>query len=271
MRVRDDWGGWNCDMEHKKEKMDGIVSNTNTIMNLVPDGPSMKIKEIVMYGAVVSQMFDTEGVSHLSITNVTHTLVEDKDSSGDISPGGQTYDSLMYKFADDELQWKSSKDLKAQEPFFSSGQYMDDLSGNTPKNVFKSMMGTFMETMEKLEKRDGLTEENVRKAHFSGINRLAVPIFGMDYLGLKSLFAELKGDTSKEGVEKSNIFQELLGAAGSSPAAYLVIELIKEGKVNDRDGARMLSSIPYHIRFPREKMVEKMGELLDLYKTLGDD
>ena len=45
-------------MEHKNEKMDGIVSNTNTIMNLVPDGPSMKIKEIVMYGAVVSQMFD---------------------------------------------------------------------------------------------------------------------------------------------------------------------------------------------------------------------
>ena len=271
MRVRDDWGGWNCDMEHKNEKMDGIVSNTNTIMNLVPDGPSMKIKEIVMYGAVVSQMFDTEGVSHLSITNVTHTLVEDKDSSGDISPGGKTYDSLMYKFADDELQWKSSKDLKAQEPFFSSGQYMDDLSGNTPKNVFKKMMATFTETMQKLEKRDGLTEENVRKAHFSGINRLAVPIFGMDYLGLKSLYAELKGDTSKEGVEKSNIFQELLGAAGSSPAAYLVVELIKEGKVNDRDGARMLSSIPYHIRFPREKMMDKMGELLDLYPTLGND
>ena len=154
MRVRDDWGGWNCDMEHKNEKMDGIVSNTNTIMNLVPDGPSMKIKEIVMYGAVVSQMFDTEGVSHLSITNVTHTLVEDKDSSGDISPGGKTYDSLMYKFADDELQWKSSKDLKAQEPFFSSGQYMDDLSGNTPKNVFKKMMATFTETMQKLEKID---------------------------------------------------------------------------------------------------------------------
>ena len=106
--MRDDWGGHQCDREHHKEEMEGIVSSSNTIFNLENDGGSaFKIKEIVMYGAIVSQMFEVEGVSHLSVTNVTHTLIRDGSSGGDIQPSGTTYTSLAYDFNDGNLQWDS--------------------------------------------------------------------------------------------------------------------------------------------------------------------
>ena len=268
VRVRDDWGGWNCDMKHAKEKMDGIVSSSNTIFNLADDGATYKIKEIHMHGAIVSHMFESEGVSHLSVTNVTHTLVGE-GSGSDISPGGSTYTDISYKFDDANLQWDQSRDLKAREQFFSSGKSMDDT--NTAKAVFKSMISKFLETMENLAERDGLTEENVRKAHFMGINRLAVPIMAMNYDDLKSLYYELKGDSSDMGVKKRQIFGELVGAAGTAPAAKIVIDAIKDGKLEDRDGGRMLSSIPYHVRFPNKDLMDEMGSLLDLLPSLGDD
>lgn len=255
----------------KKKKMDGIVSSSNVILNLAPDGSAMKIKEAVLYGAIVTQMFEAEGVSHLSVTNVTHTLVKDGSSSGDISPGGTTYTSLAYEFQDNNLQWDSNRNLKAQEPFFSSGQYMQDLSGNTAKNVFKKMVDVFLKTKEKLSERDGLNEDSVTKAHFMGINRLAVPVFAMDYTNLKSLYNELQGDSSKVGIKKFQIFRELLGSAGSSAAAVLVTDLLSQGALEDRDGGRMFSSIPYHIRFPSKQLMNKMGSLLKMVPSMGED
>jgi hypothetical protein len=274
IRVRDDWGGINCDRANHKEHMDGIVSSSNTIFNLEDDGQqSYKIKEIVMYGAIVTQMFEAEGVSHLSVTNVTHTLVHDGPAGRAISTGGSTHTSLAYEFADGNLQWDSNRNLKAQEPFFSSGQYLSDIAGSTPQTVFKNMIEQFITTMKTLENRGGITEASVRKAHFMGINRLAVPVFAMDYNGLKGLYDELKVDTSEKGVEKFQIFRELLGAAGSSAAAVLVTDMIKQGELEDRDAARMLTSIPYHIRFPSKQLMEQnyMGGLIDMIPNLGLD
>lgn len=125
--------------------------------------------------------------------------------------------------------------------------------------------------MENLEKRDGLTEDNMVKAHNMGINRLAVPVFAMDYNDLKSIYSELERDTSEKGVKKFQIFRELLGAAGSSPAALLVTHFIQQGKLEDRDGARAISSIPYHIRFPTKKLMNEMGKLLKLVPSMSSD
>ena len=248
--------------------MDGLVSSANTIFNLADDGSSYKIDKIAMHGAIVSHMFETEGVSHLSVVNATHNLISVKDG-GDISPGGSTYNTVAYEFDDAKLQWDQSRDLKAREQFFSSGQSMTDL--DQAKNVFSSMMDTFVDTMEKLADRDGLTEENVRKAHFMGINRLAVPVFAMDYNDLKSMYDQMESDGSGKGVAKFQIFRELLGSAGSAPAAKLVIDLLKAGKLEDRDGGRMLSSIPYHIRFPNKQLLDEMGSLLDMVPSMGQD
>ena len=248
--------------------MDGIVSSANTIMDLEKDGSDMKIKKITMHGAIISHMFEAEGVSHLSVTNVTHNLVSEAMKS-DISVGGSTYIDMTYEFDDDKLKWDGQRNLKGREQFFSSGQSMTDL--NNAKDVFKTLVNEFTSTLEKLEHRDGLTEENVRKAHFMGINRVAVPIFAMDYNDLQSLYNELEGDTSDMGVKKFQIFRELLGSAGTGAAATMVVDLIKAGKLEDRDGGRMLSSIPYHIRYPSKQLMNYMGTLLDMVPSLGQD
>merc|ERR1712018_249784 len=93
----------------------------------------------------------------------------------------------------------------------------------------------------------------------------------MDYDDIKSLYSELKGDSSVTGVKKLQIFGELVGSAGTAPAAKAIIEAIKGGKLEDRDGGRVLSSIPYHIRFPNKDLMDEMGSLLDLLPSLGDD
>jgi hypothetical protein len=80
-------------------------------------------------------------------------------------------------------------------------------------------------------------------------------------------------DTSEKGVEKFQIFRELLGAAGSSPAAVLVKDFIVQGELEDRDAARMLSSIPYHLRFPSKSLLadDEMGSLFGMVPNLGLD
>merc|ERR1712227_106266 len=93
----------------------------------------------------------------------------------------------------------------------------------------------------------------------------------MDYNELQGLYNELEGDTSDMGVKKFQIFRELLGSAGTGAAATLVVDLLKAGKLEDRDGGRMLSSIPYHIRYPSKQLMNYMGTLLDMVPSLGQD
>ena len=87
-------GGYPCDWENRKEKMDGIVSHSNSIFTTEEDGDAHKITQIVSYGAIVAQMFETEGVSHLTIVNRTDTLLDNDPKSADISVGGSTETSL---------------------------------------------------------------------------------------------------------------------------------------------------------------------------------
>lgn len=80
---------------------------------------------------------------------------------------------------------------------------------------------------------------------------------------MKSLAEELLADKSEDGVMTSNIFLELLGSAGTSAAALVVRDLVLENKFdNDRDAARTLSSIPFHIRRPNTQLVKEFEKLL---------
>ena len=80
----------------------------------------------------------------------------------------------------------------------------------------------------------------------------------MHYSTLKSIAEQLLGDKSERGVQKSNMFNEYLGVAGTSAAAMVVIDLVKNNKFdNDRDAARVLTSIPFHIRRPNKQLVEE--------------
>ena len=81
---------------------------------------------------------------------------------------------------------------------------------------------------------------------------------------LKSMALEFLGDKSEKGVWMSNMFNEYLGNTGTSASAMVVKDLIMTKKfANDRDAARILTSIPFSIRRPNKQLVEEFEALLN--------
>ena len=81
---------------------------------------------------------------------------------------------------------------------------------------------------------------------------------------LKSMAMEFLGDKSEKGVWMSNMFNEYLGNTGTSASAMVVKDLIMTKKfANDRDAARILTSIPFSIRRPNKQLVEEFEALLN--------
>ena len=81
------------------------------------------------------------------------------------------------------------------------------------------------------------------------MNNLLPAFHALDYASLKSIADEFLADKSEAGVSKSNVFNELLSSCGTTASAMVIRDLILEGKYdNDRDAARALTAVPFHIR-----------------------
>jgi len=209
-------------------------------------------------GGVVAQLFETEGVSHFSWVNITSVLVDQKSSGGDISGGSVSTDSLAFSFEDSDYKWNVDRDLKAREPFFSSGEYFSDNQAET-KEALRKGLKLQKQILHNLDH----SAEAVQKSHQYGINTLHPLLFALDYNSLKSLAEEFLADKSEDGVMTSNIFLELLGSAGTTASALVVRDLVLANKFdNDRDAARTLSAIPFHIRRPNTQLVKEFEQLL---------
>ena len=86
----------------------------------------------------------------------------------------------------------------------------------------------------------------------------------MNYDTLKSLGEEYLGDASEEGVTKSNMFNEYMGNTGTVASAMVIKDFIMQKKFNnDRDGGRVLTSMPFSIRRPSKQLVEEYEKLLN--------
>ena len=73
-------------------------------------------------------------------------------------------------------------------------------------------------------------------------------LYALDYSNLKSLAEELLDDKSDSGVAKAKIFIEMLASAGTSASAVVVVDLIKDGRLKDRDAAMALTKVSYLVR-----------------------
>ena len=247
----------------KVESTDGLFSHSTTAYAVEKQGAGFVVKSMQTSGGVVAQFFETEGVSHITWVNITSILVDQKSSSGDISGGSETLNSLEYEFEDAAYQWNVDRDLKAREPFFSSGEYFADDQGET-KAALKKGIEIQKQILHTLDN----SAESIQRAHQYGVNNLYPAIYALNYDTLKSLADELLADKSEDGVMKSNLFLELLGAAGTTASALVVRDLILENKFdNDRDAARTLSAIPFHIRRPNTQLVQEFEKLLTFTGT----
>jgi hypothetical protein len=209
-------------------------------------------------GGVVAQFFETEGVSHITWVNITSILVDQKSSSGDISASGETFNDLAYEFEDAAYKWNVDRDLKAREPFYSSGEYFSNDQEET-KAALKKGLEAQKQILHTLDN----SPESIQKAHQHGINTLYPAIYALNYDSLKSLAEELLADKSEDGIMKSNLYLEILGAAGTTASALVVRDLVLDNKFdNDRDAARTLAAVPFHIRRPNTQLVQEFEKLL---------
>ncbi len=126
-RFIDDWRGYRCDTDwsnpQKKESTDGLFSTATTAYKLGKNGNQYFIKAMVTTGSLIAQVYGTEGASHFAWVNVTSILTGQRSSPGDISiSGGDMTNDLSYEFADSSYKWNVDRDLKAREPFLTSGK-----------------------------------------------------------------------------------------------------------------------------------------------------
>ena len=207
-------------------------------------------------------MFETEGVSHIAMVNTSATLISADSNPGDISGGPETIENLDYEFADDEYKWNTQRDLKTHEPVFSSGDYsgfFESIGGA------KKALIVGLKAQKEILHAHETDDDTIQKAHKFGVGTLLYPMYALNYDELKGIFDELTNDQTEVGKLQSNIFTELLGSTGTTAAALLVKDLLKQNKFdNERDASRTLSSIPFHIRRPNEQLVEEFKELLDM-------
>ena len=102
------------------------------------------------------------------------------------------------------------------------------------------------------------------KQHKFGVDSAYFMLSAMNYDTLKSLGEEYFGDASEEGVAKSNIFNEYLGNTGTVASAMVIKDFLMQKKFrNDRDGGRVLTSMPYSIRRPNKQLVQEYEQLLN--------
>lgn len=163
-RFIDDYRGYRCDVDwtnpqvraniqiwitlgdnnklfnpQRKESTDGLFSSATTAYKVEKVGGNYVIKAMATTGSLVSQMYEVEGMSHFAYVNVTSVLVNQRSSPGDISVSGETLNSLAYEFADSSYKWNVDRDLKAREPFLSSGMVYEDNQSTLKQTLLKGL------------------------------------------------------------------------------------------------------------------------------------
>lgn len=255
-RIIDDYRGMRCD----GKKGPGYPSSiANTVFVTEKKGSGYQVNAIISTGSHISQFYEEEGSAQYVFTNSTSKLVNIVTSNGDINPSGKTVNDVAYEFSDGGFKWDVDRDLKAREPFFSSGQYFEDDLGTVVDAVKKGI--AYQKTIFESSATD---KEFVAKAHKFGINSILPAMYTLDYASLKGIADEFFADKSDTGVMKANLYGELLASAGTTASAMVIRDLIMEKKFdNDRDAARALTGVAFHIRRPNKQLVAEFEKIMD--------
>ena len=258
-RLIDDFRGFRCDGKGYDEGPGYPSSSGADVYVLGQKGNSAQINAMVSTSNFVAQYFDEEGSAQIVASNVTSVLQGVRPSPGDINPSGETITDLTYEFSDSSYSWDEDRDLKAREPFFGGGQYFDDDVNSVKAGIKRGIafQKTILDTLDK-------DADMIKKAHKYGINSVLPAMFTLNYDDLMSIANDLFADKSEEGVMKANIYAELLGSTGTTASALVVRDLVIQGKFdNDRDAARALTGVAFHIRRPNRQLVEEFDKLFE--------
>jgi len=263
IRYIDDWRGLQCDADvctdlRQKNNTDGLWSGANTQYKI----ENGEIKMLHLSGSLVSHMYEKEGMSYWANVNATLEFVNKKSSSNDIKVEMNTadkFETLRYEWADQEYKWDLDRDLKAREPYLASGDFKD-----YDQNSLKQQFMKGLERVIENYKVHDASASTVHHQHMNGVNSLYWYLYYMDYKTLKSIGEEYFKDRTPTGVTKSNMFNEYLGNTGTTASALVIRDFILKKKFdNDRDAARVLTAVAFHIRRPNKQLVREFEQLMN--------
>jgi len=272
-RIVDNFRGYRCDGDWSMEAWDyygkenegrndpePLYSSTNTMFVVEKKGNRFQVNKMVVSGSVAAQYFESKGASNFIHVNKTLTLADIRDSDGSIRPSGTiTLEDLSYEMSDDDYKWNKDRDLKAKEPFFSSGEYFKEDQVTLQGGIVKILDMIW----ENFDIHD-VSQPNMDKMHKFGAGSAMPILYAMNYNSLMDVFKQLKGDTSEAGVAKQNMFREFVAEAGTSAAAIFIKDAVMTNLFDkSSDAARAVTGIAFHIRRPNVQLVNAFAEILE--------
>jgi len=241
-------------------------STASFVLAPVAGEEAFRIEKMFRYGNEIVQPFGEAGASQFAVTNTTFILKEVKPSPNDISVHDpETFNNVEFEF-EDFFTWNASIDLKKREHFFRSGYFIDE-DQTTLKHGLEQGIEDFVIEMEK-HKIYYTTQDEIEKMHKEGVQKILPFLYTLDYQTLRSVKDKYYSDaTTETGVYRKNVFIEMLPMAGTNPAAVLIKEMIEKKEFEtDADTARIITSVPFHIRKPTKTLVKLYESLL----TIGE-
>ena len=250
-------------LNQQYQSAEPIYSDSTTTIFMRPNEEGVyTVEKFFTAGAVMAHPFGKKGASKWTLANRTFILKSVGPSSGNITIEGSTYEGVAFEWEENDRSWDTDVDLKKKESFFRNGYTLDE-EQDIIWNALYQKIFDFVE-QQKNQKTNYETKEDRDELHNSGIHRLLTWFFPLDFDSLSSLKEKIFNDESYDGLVAKDIFMELLPMAGTLPSASLVHDMVMNSEFRDeRDLAKALTSVPFHIRKPNKKLVEKWEGLLE--------
>jgi len=240
-----------------------MYSDSTTTIFMRPNEDGVyTVEKFFTAGAVMAHPFGKKGASKWTLANRTFILKSVGPSTRNITVEGSTYEGVAFEWEENDRSWDTDVDLKKKESFFRNGYTLDEEQDIIWNNLYQKIFD-FVEE-QKNHKTNYETKEDRDELHSSGIHRLLTWFFPLDYDSLSSLKEKIFNDDSYDGLVAKEIFMELLPMTGTLPSASLVFDMVMNSEYRDeKDLAKALTSVPFHIRKPNKNLVEQWEGLLE--------
>lgn len=166
--------------------------------------------------------------------------------------------AVGYEWREDDCGWDENRPLTDKAPFFSRNLYIVESECDLKNNLMDAIQLILQNSIPEMEL---IVMQQVQR-------NLRTTFYGMSYESLKDLAYELSYDSYRQ--QESKIYIQLLGSAGTSASAMVVIDITKEAHCNDTDLADVLTAIPFNIAYSTKQLVEEFVKLLKNIKANPD-
>ena len=128
-------------------------------------------------------------------------------------------------------------------------------------------MVAILDNLVKTMDLHGHDQDTISKLHKFGAGSAMPVLYALDFNSISSVFDQLKADTSETGVMKQNLFREFATETGTTASAMWIKDAVSKNLFeSERDSARAVTGVAFHVRRPNKQLVEEYAQLVETYK-----